>query len=134
MTLRQEYIVKVKKLVGAADIAQIKRGVQIEGVHVTPKEVVPCESQYPFNAITSSLPVSSSSSSSSSPLFTKIKSNPVLPFDLPRNGQWRYLRIKVVEGRKHEVRRLIEAADNEVWDLQRVKIGNFVLPKDLRYL
>ncbi|KAH9325587.1 hypothetical protein KI387_005765, partial [Taxus chinensis] len=48
-----------------------------------------------------------------------------------RNEPKQRLRIVVSEGRKHEVRRLIENTGLELCSLKRVRIGGFKLPQDL---
>lgn len=47
------------------------------------------------------------------------------------NEQRQRVRIVVSEGRKHEVRHLIENAGLKLYSLKRVRIGGFKLPQDL---
>lgn len=40
--------------------------------------------------------------------------------------------VKITEGKFHQVRRIFSALGNEVESLQRIKIGSFLLPKNLK--
>ena len=42
------------------------------------------------------------------------------------------LRIVVSQGIKHEIRRLVSLAGVEAVKLRRVRIGGFIIPKDLK--